>query len=153
MKTTLRELLSLAAAALAGTVLLASCEKEPQEPGGAAVPLAKPEIIIGDQTPTSFTATWTAVENADSYTYILDDGQEQSTKETSVKFTGLESGNYTIKVKATSADKESFSDSEWAEARVSLREPDQLAAPVLSITEQDMTSFTVAWEAFETAAS
>ena len=153
MKTTLRELLSLAAAALAGTVLLASCEKEPQEPGGAAVPLAKPEIIIGDQTPTSFTATWTAVENADSYTYILDDGQEQATKETSVKFTGLESGNYTIKVKATSADKESFSDSEWAEARVSLREPDQLAAPVLSITEQDMTSFTVAWEAVENAAS
>ena len=70
-----------------------------------------------------------------------------------MKFTGLESGNYTIKVKATSADKESFSDSEWAEARVSLREPDQLAAPVLSITEQDMTSFTVAWEAVENAAS
>lgn len=115
------------------------------------MPLAKPEIIIGDQTPTSFTATWTAVENADSYTYILDDGQEKSTKETSVEFTGLESGNYTIKVKATSADKESFSDSEWAEARVSLREADQLDTPAPTVQDKSATSFTVSWVAVENA--
>lgn len=117
--------------AFASVALLASCEKDP-EPGPGPEPepepseptqLATPSLSVEDQTNTSFTVTWKAVANADSYTYTLNGGAEETTTATSVEFTSLTAGDYTVKVKATTED-ENYTDSEWASTKVTLEEED-----------------------------
>ena len=115
--------------AFASVALLASCEKDP-EPGPEPEPepseptqLATPSLSVEDQTNTSFTVTWKAVANADSYTYTLNGGAEETTTATSVEFTSLTAGDYTVKVKATTED-ENYTDSEWASTKVTLEEED-----------------------------
>lgn len=94
-------------------------DPEPSEP----TQLATPSLSVEDQTNTSFTVTWKAVTNADSYTYTLNGGAEETTTSTSVEFTSLIAGDYTVKVKATSED-ENYTDSEWASTKVTLEEED-----------------------------
>ena len=115
--------------AFASVALLASCEKDP-EPGPEPEPepseptqLATPSLSVEDQTNTSFTVSWKAVANADSYTYTLNGGAEETTTATSVEFTSLTAGDYTVKVKATTED-ENYTDSEWASTKVTLEEED-----------------------------
>lgn len=126
---TLNRFFYAAMTAFASVALLASCEKDP-EPGPEPEPepseptqLATPSLSVEDQTNTSFTVTWKAVANADSYTYTLNGGAEETTTATSVEFTSLTAGDYTVKVKATSED-ENYTDSEWASTKVTLEEED-----------------------------
>lgn len=126
---TLNRFFYAAMTAFASVALLASCEKEPQggdDPTPDPEPseptqLATPSLSVEDQTNTSFTVTWKAVTNADSYTYTLNGGAEETTTSTSVEFTSLAAGDYTVKVKATSED-ENYTDSEWASTEVTLEE-------------------------------
>ena len=127
---TLNRFFYAAMTAFASVALLASCEKDP-EPGPGPKPepepseptqLATPSLSVEDQTNTSFTVTWKAVANADSYTYTLNGGAEETTSATSVEFTSLTAGDYTVKVKATTED-ENYTDSEWASTKVTLEEP------------------------------
>lgn len=128
---TLNRFFYAAMTAFASVALLASCEKEPQggdDPTPDPEPseptqLATPSLSVEDQTNTSFTVTWKAVTNADSYTYTLNGGAEETTTSTSVEFTSLAAGDYTVKVKATSED-ENYTDSEWASTKVTLEEED-----------------------------
>lgn len=128
---TLNRFFYAAMTAFASVALLASCEKEPQggdDPTPDPEPseptqLATPSLSVEDQTNTSFTVTWKAVTNADSYTYTLNGGAEETTTSTSVEFTSLIAGDYTVKVKATSED-ENYTDSEWASTKVTLEEED-----------------------------
>ena len=128
---TLNRFFYAAMTAFASVALLASCEKEPQggdDPTPDPEPseptqLATPSLSVEDQTNTSFTVTWKAVTNADSYTYTLNGGAEETTTSTSVEFTSLIAGDYTVKVKATSED-ENYTDSEWASTNVTLEEED-----------------------------
>lgn len=128
---TLNRFFYAAMTAFASVALLASCEKEPQggdDPTPDPEPseptqLATPSLSVEDQTNTSFTVTWKAVTNADSYTYTLNGGAEETTTSTSVEFTSLAAGDYTVKVKATSED-ENYTDSEWASTEVTLEEED-----------------------------
>ena len=128
---TLNRFFYAAMTAFASVALLASCEKEPQggdDPTPDPEPseptqLATPSLSVEDQTNTSFTVTWKAVTNADSYTYTLNGGAEETTTSTSVEFTSLTAGDYTVKVKATSED-ENYTDSEWASTNVTLEEED-----------------------------
>lgn len=128
---TLNRFFYAAMTAFASVALLASCEKDP-EPGPGPKPepepseptqLATPSLSVEDQTNTSFTVTWKAVANADSYTYTLNGGAEETTTATSVEFTSLTAGDYTVKVKATTED-ENYTDSEWASTKVTLEEED-----------------------------
>ena len=128
---TLNRFFYAAMTAFASVALLASCEKDP-EPGPGPKPepepseptqLATPSLSVEDQTNTSFTVTWKAVANADSYTYTLNGGAEETTSATSVEFTSLTAGDYTVKVKATTED-ENYTDSEWASTKVTLEEED-----------------------------
>lgn len=151
MKLTLRTALSFAAAALAGGALLMSCQDK-NEITEEPVQLAAPELAAVDVTTSSFMVIWDAVENADSYVYTLNGGEEESTTYTSAEFTELSSGNYTVKVKAVSEDP-AFLDSEWATIDVTVKEPGQLDAPVLKVKDQTQTSFTVTWDAIENAGS
>lgn len=128
---TLNRFFYAAMTAFASVALLASCEKDP-EPGPGPEPepepseptqLATPSLSVEDQTNTSFTVSWKAVANADSYTYTLNGGAEETTTATSVEFTSLTAGDYTVKVKATTED-ENYTDSEWASTKVTLEEED-----------------------------
>lgn len=126
---TLNRFFYAAMTAFASVALLASCEKDP-EPGPEPEPepseptqLATPSLSVEDQTNTSFTVSWKAVANADSYTYTLNGGAEETTTATSVEFTSLTAGDYTVKVKATTED-ENYTDSEWASTKVTLEEED-----------------------------
>lgn len=129
---TLNRFFYAAMTAFASVALLASCEKDP-EPGPGPEPepepseptqLATPSLSVEDQTNTSFTVTWKAVANADSYTYTLNGGAEETTTATSVEFTSLTAGDYTVKVKATTED-ENYTDSEWASTKVTLEEEEE----------------------------
>ena len=62
---------------LALTVLFSSCQKETKS-------LAKPDAIVLEQTSSSFTVAWQAVEGATNYVYTLDGSAEQTTTETIV---------------------------------------------------------------------
>lgn len=93
-----------------------SCEEKPQP---EAVQLATPSLSVSNQTESSFTVTWSAVENAASYSYVFNGGSETSTSELSVNFAELEAGSYEVKVKAI-GDGVEYLDSEWASISVTL---------------------------------
>lgn len=91
-----------------------SCEQKEEKP---AV-LSAPELTVRNQTASSFDVTWAAVEGADSYVYTLNGSEENATEATSVSFTELETGDYTVRVKAVAGQ----SESQWAEVSVTLSE-------------------------------
>lgn len=119
------ELIRIAAAILAIAATVSSCEKitpEEGDPGDGQqqeTQLEKPVLSVTEETASSFTVQWEAVENADSYTCTINDGAEQKTSETSMTFSGLTAGTYTVKVKATS-ENEAYTDSDWASCEVTL---------------------------------
>lgn len=88
------------------------------EPGYASVEieqqkLATPVLTI-EKGETSAVVTWEAVENATSYKYIFNEGEELTTEETRLEFTDLVMGtSYTIEVQALTTD-EAFKESSWA---------------------------------------
>lgn len=104
------------AAAVLLSGLLLSCEQQK-----AAVQLDTPDVSVAERTETTFTIQWPAVLNADSYVYVLNDGEEQSTTDCSVMFSGLEPGAYVAGVKAVSGDV-SYADSEWGQVEVTIKE-------------------------------
>ena len=145
---TLNRFFYAAMTVFASAALLASCEKDPQ---GGETPepepkpeeptqLATPSLTVEDQTSTSFTVTWDAVANADSYTYTLNGGAEETTAATSAEFTSLAAGDYTVRVKATSKD-ENYTDSEWASTTVTIEE-EQTEEP---LDPTDINSWVGTW--------
>lgn len=137
---------------LLGMVLIISCQKPEQEQDPQQ--LDRPVLAIEEQTESSFIIAWETVENAVSYVYTFNDGQETKTTELSVQFSGLSAGTYTVKVKAVSANPQSYPDSEWAEKTVTIsyEDAEPLQAPELSIGGQNENSFTITWKAVENAA-
>lgn len=116
MEITIRKALSMAAAAVAATVMLASCQKDDPQgdgEGSSTTKLATPALSVSYPEDGTFTVSWTAVEHADSYSYTVNGGTETSTQNTSFTMTGQASGTYSIRVKAVSAD-EAYEDSNWA---------------------------------------
>lgn len=71
--------------------------------------LSAPEVVIGYDG----TATWSKVENALYYAYVIDDGAEELTADCSVKI----ELNQSIKVKAVSSDSKKYTDSDFSEAK------------------------------------
>ena len=104
-------LLALAAIAVTG------CGKDDDKPNNPdAAALATPELSVdaASVTATGFTVTWNAVENAGSYVYTVDNGQQKSTTAPRATLTGLAAGAHTVKVKAVPSDTYTYKESAWA---------------------------------------
>ena len=94
--------------AFVAIVAFAACEKEPtpvgpEQPNQPEAPtsgeLAAPVLRVENLEESSFTVAWDSVPGAVSYTTVLK-GDVQQTTETSVNFTDMEVGEYTVRVKA-----------------------------------------------------
>lgn len=80
-----------------------------------AVALDVPVPEFGTPDGTSVTVSWTAVENAASYTYVFNNGSETSVSETSVTVELVE-GNNTFRVKAVPENGSTeYVESDWSE--------------------------------------
>lgn len=104
-------------AVLAAMFTFVACETpsdEPNEPqqGGK---LATPELTE-THTPTSFTVAWDAVSGADAY-IVNFKGKNTTVTECSFTVEGLNEGTYTVKVKATGANR---TDSDLATIQVTI---------------------------------
>lgn len=84
--------------------------------------LTTPTLTVMEQTAASFTVAWEAVENAASYAYIVNDGEENTTSELFFTEEGLSAGEYSVKVKAVASEDGEFTDSDWAEISVVIEE-------------------------------
>ena len=115
----MRKVLYFAGMALVAASVLVACEKDPGEDngngnGGDVVRLAIPQPSFTDTTETSVTVAWAAVENAASYTYMLNN-EENTTTETSVVIDVPEAGEYSFRVKSVPAEGSTeFAESQWS---------------------------------------
>ena len=116
----MRKILYFAGMALMATLALASCKDDNGKDdggngGGGAQRLAVPQLVLSDTTETSVTVSWGAIENAATYTYVFNNGEEASTAETSFIMETPEAGEYTFRVKAVPAEgSEEYTDSQWS---------------------------------------
>ena len=101
---------------------LTSCDKN-EDNDAPSSKLATPVLNITEQLSDGFTVSWQAVENASGYSYVFGSEAEKSTTATSVSFTDLEPGTYTVKVKATAGSAE-WSDSDYASISATIEEGD-----------------------------
>lgn len=98
-----------------GTLMLVAfvsgCEKQKAE----TVKLATPTLQIDTVTVSSATIVWETIENAASYAYTVNEGEEQTVTEPKAVIESLTAETeYTVKVKAVPGDTELYTDSEWA---------------------------------------
>lgn len=99
---------------------LTSCDKD-ENTDSKASKLSAPVLNVTEQLSDGFTVSWQAVENASGYSYVFGSEAEKSTTATSVSFTDLEPGTYTVKVKATAGSAE-WSDSNYASISATIEE-------------------------------
>lgn len=89
-----------------------SDEEAPASKNVLSVPAVKVPLI----KESSALVTWEAVANATSYSYSFNGGAEQTTKETSLEFTGLSpEQTYSFKIKAVKDGSLYFDDSQYAD--------------------------------------
>lgn len=91
---------------------LTSCDKD-ENTDSKASKLSAPVLNVTEQLSDGFTVSWQAVENASGYSYVFGSEAEKSTTATSVSFTDLEPGTYTVKVKAMSTSTD-WTDSDYS---------------------------------------
>ena len=112
--------------------------------------LAKPVLKANDVLSHAFTINWTAVRNAAKYVYVIGDGPEQETYETTLTVTDLNYfTEYSVKVKAVPSDDmlDVTSESEWATIAVKTQNVTQLEALNLHSSAIGSSEFTVNWAA------
>lgn len=112
----MKKIIILLAAALTAGLTVTSCK--PEEQTVEPVQLGTPVPKVSSQSPKAFTVAWEAVENATSYIYTLNGGEEIGTAELSAYFSDLIPGQNIFRLKAISEDKAAYTDSEWAELTV-----------------------------------
>lgn len=134
--------------------LLAAVSCDSEEESATPVRLSSPSLSVGKVSDTFFSVTWDKVENADSYVYVLNGGDEATTVNLYVTFSDLAAGDHKVRVKAVSNNPDVYSDSEWAEISVTIEEVtpgEPLETPELSITGQTENSMVVSWKAVQNA--
>lgn len=65
-----------------------------------ATELDAPVLSVTEQFSDGFTISWPAVQNAAGYRYVFETEAEQGTTDTSLTFSDLDPGTYTVQVKA-----------------------------------------------------
>lgn len=120
---------------------LTSCDKD-ENTDSKASKLSAPVLNVTEQLSDGFTVSWQAVENASGYSYVFGSEAEKSTTATSVSFTDLEPGTYTVKVKAMSTSTD-WTDSDYSTISATIEEgdptPDELTF-TFDITDITATS-------------
>lgn len=130
----MKRIFYFAAAAFAACAVMVSCEKENEGPTSRA--LAAPVLTV-ETTESTLTVSWNAITNAENYSYVFQNEAEETTSETSVTFSDLENGTYTVKVKANApAGSEEYTDSKYAETSATIGTPSNLT---FTITVTDVT--------------
>ncbi len=107
---------------------LASCEEtdtpEPVDPTNPTNPdstqLVTPQPQIINVEESSFDVFWPEVENAVHYMVRMNGGEASECESTSIGFTDLEPGDYTIEVQAVAEEDSDYLNSEWGQASVTL---------------------------------
>lgn len=84
------------------------------ENNGKKEALATPTLEVKDLTSTSFTVTWAAVENAESYMVTVGDAQPVTITETSYALENLNAGTYTGSVIAVAGKDSKYTNSKAA---------------------------------------
>ena len=93
--------------------LISGCKKD------VIVKLATPAPMIDTVASNTATIVWEAVENAASYAYTVNDGEETNVTGTEAVLEGLEAETeYTVKVKAVAGDAGPYADSDWGTVTV-----------------------------------
>lgn len=93
--------------------LISGCKKD------VIVKLATPAPMINTVASNTATIVWEAVENAASYAYTVNDGEETNVTGTEAVLEGLEAETeYTVKVKAVAGDAGPYADSDWGTVTV-----------------------------------
>lgn len=105
------------------------------EAGTNVTPLATPELSVTGQTENSLVISWKAVDHADRYTYVLDDGEEAQTDKLFAAFSRLTPGAHTVRVKAVSDAPASYSDSQWAEITATIAVGEAMLEVSLSLDD------------------
>lgn len=151
----MKKIFYFAAMASMAAMALVSCDKEKPGSGNnegddpvVEGTLSAPVLSVSDETSSSFTISWEAVENAVSYVYVLDEGQENPTSQLSATFENMmPNTEYTVKVKACASG---WEDSEWASISVTLELGDDwfsVSDPYLlddpGATRYDMIAFDI----------
>lgn len=116
--------------------------------------LATPALSSSEITPNGFKVSWTAVANAASYKYKVNDGAEQTTTSVDFTTTGLTAATeYNVSVCAVPAasDAGRYLDSQWASLKVKTSDLIALGTPVLKSENVLATTFTVRWDAVSNA--
>ncbi|MDE5563010.1 MAG: endonuclease [Clostridiales bacterium] len=106
-------------------------ENTVQQPGK----LSTPQVTIA----SNGVASWSSVDNAQYYFYIIDNGTETKTTERSVTLTN----NQTIKVKACSDDEE-YTDSDYSQIKtyiVGAPQPTKLGTPQVNISTNGVATW------------
>lgn len=133
----MKRIFYFAIAAFAATAVMVSCEKdEPKDPNGGGngneddptktEKLAAPSNFDGTVNGDDLTITWDAVENAVSYSYVVDNSEPATVTEPSVTLSveALGYGDHTIFVTALPEDgSEQYTASDEASFKFSLSEP------------------------------
>lgn len=133
----MKRIFYFAIAAFAATAVMVSCEKdEPKDPNGGGngneddptktEKLAAPANFNGTVNGDDLTITWDAVENAVSYSYVVDNSEPATVTEPSVTLSveALGYGDHTIFVTALPEDgSEQYTASDEASFKFSLSEP------------------------------
>lgn len=116
--------------------------------------LGTPALSSSEITPNGFKISWTAVANAASYKYKVNDGAEQTTTSVNFTTTGLSAATeYNVSVCAIPAasDAGRYVDSQWATLKVKTSDLIVLGTPVLKSENVLATTFTVTWAAIDNA--
>lgn len=139
----MKRLLYLLSTVVVSLSVLGSCEKnagDDNQSGESA--LQTPQLKIAAQTSESFTLTWNIVDNALYYVYRVNGGEESSTSQPNVSFSGLETGTYVVEVKARPAPNSGWNDSEWASVTVELvLEEDWFLIDDVYLKDDDMYNY------------
>lgn len=105
------------------------------EAGANVTQLATPELSVTGQTENSLVISWKAVDHADRYAYVLDEGEEAQTDKLFAAFPHLSPGTHTVRVKAVSDDPDNYSDSPWGEITATISVGEAMLEVVLSLDE------------------
>ena len=115
--------------------------------------LAKPDVKVRALTSDGFTLCWDVVENAVSYTYSLESGQEETVTSRSVAFDGMENHTeYVIRVKADAAPEGQYTSSDYTYVHVFTDSLLPLAAPELTLGCAYASKTVISWSKVDGAA-
>lgn len=134
-------------AILCTTLLFTSCSDDDTADG---IALGTPDPTV-EYRSSSFEVKWPAVDNADGYGYILDDGSEQTTTQCVLAFDDLEFGSaHTLKIRALNGSG-LYAPSAWAVRTIDLNDARLLGKAELTVSGIRIDGFTVEWSAVKNA--